>query len=84
LLGSRHSFRVHSGVSGTALTAPNTFEIDGASHLDRTDENRKRQGELESLGIRLLRFEDVEVKKDLGGVLEIIKKWISEHPEIKG
>jgi very-short-patch-repair endonuclease len=59
------------------------IEIDGASHLDRGEEDKKRQNELESLRIRFLRFQDHEVKKDLAGVLEIIRKWIVEHPDIK-
>ena len=52
------------------------IEIDGASHLDRTQEDIKRQKELESLGIRFLRFQDIEVKQDLGTVIEAIKRWI--------
>jgi len=59
------------------------IEIDGSSHLERTEQDKKRQGVLESLGVRFLRFEDDEVKKDLGGVLEVIKRWIVQHPNVR-
>jgi very-short-patch-repair endonuclease len=52
------------------------IEIDGASHLGRTQEDMRRQKELESLGIRFLRFLDIEVKQDLGGVITTIRDWI--------
>jgi very-short-patch-repair endonuclease len=52
------------------------IEIDGASHLGRTQEDMKRQKELESLSIRFLRFQDIEVKQDLGAVIATIRDWI--------
>jgi very-short-patch-repair endonuclease len=55
------------------------IEIDGASHLDRTQEDMRRQKELESLGIRFLRFLDIEVKQDLGGVIATIRDWILQE-----
>jgi len=58
-------------------------EIDGASHLERTEEDKRRQRKLERLGIRFLRFRDDEVKKDLGAVVDVIKQWILEHREDK-
>ena len=58
-------------------------EIDGASHVDKVEEDKKRQEDLESLGIRFLRFQDDQVKKDLGAVVDIIKQWIVEHREEK-
>ena len=54
-------------------------EIDGASHLDKIEEDKKRQKELELLGIRFVRFRDEEIKCDLGGVVEAIKQWILEE-----
>jgi very-short-patch-repair endonuclease len=48
-------------------------EIDGASHVDKTDEDIERQKELESLGVRFLRFQDIEVKKNLEGVIAGIR-----------
>jgi very-short-patch-repair endonuclease len=55
------------------------IEIDGASHLDRTQEDMKRQKELESLGIRFLRCQDIEVKQDLGGVITTIRDWVLQE-----
>ncbi len=58
-----------------------TIEIDGSSHDDDDISARDvvRQERLEQLGVRFLRFDDVEVKKDLQGVLEQIEYWIEEH-----
>ena len=54
-------------------------EIDGASHENRVEEDKQRQGELEQEGIRFLRFADGDVKRNLEGVLEEIREWILEH-----
>ena len=56
-------------------------EIDGASHLDKEEEDERRQKELESRVIRFLRFQGDEVKKDLGAVVDMIKQWILERRE---
>lgn len=59
-------------------------EIDGASHLERTEEDKRRQRKLERLGIRFLRFRDDQVKKNLGAVVDVIKQWILEHRDDNG
>ncbi len=59
------------------------IEIDGASHVDRAEEDKRRQKELESSGIRFLRFEDTEVKQDLEGVITTIRDWILEQRKAK-
>lgn len=59
------------------------IEIDGASHLDRTQEDIKRQKELESSGIQFLRFQDIEVKKNLEGVIARIRDWILKYQKVK-
>jgi very-short-patch-repair endonuclease len=51
-------------------------EIDGSSHLERAEEDKRRQTELQALGIRFLRFRDHEVKQDIGSVIDIIKEWV--------
>jgi very-short-patch-repair endonuclease len=56
------------------------IEIDGASHSGRTQEDMKRQKELESLGIRFLRFQDIEVKQDHSGCVE---SYVT-HPCLSG
>ena len=59
------------------------IEIDSASHVDRTDEDKRRQKELESLGIQFLRFEDIEVRKNLERVISAIRDWIPEQRKAK-
>ena len=53
------------------------IEIDGKSHFNKYDYDEKRQGELEKLGIKILRFEDIKVKRDMLNVLREIKCWIN-------
>jgi very-short-patch-repair endonuclease len=53
------------------------IEIDGKSHFNKYDYDEKRQGELEKLGIKILRFEDIKVKRDMLNVLKEIKYWIN-------
>ena len=52
------------------------IEIDGESHTDRFDYDMKRQRFLESLGFTVLRFNDIDLKKDLSNVLSPIEGWI--------
>ena len=62
------------------------IEIDGDSH-DSEDAVKKdiiRQNELESLGIQFLRFDDLEIKKEMAAVLEIIENWIIDFEEKYG
>ena len=57
------------------------IEIDGSSHNndDIAARDVVRQERLEQLGICLLRFDDLEVKKDLYGVLDQIEYWIEQN-----
>ncbi len=52
------------------------IEIDGISHADREESDRRRQLELEEMGVRLLRFYDCDVRNNLEGVLLAIEEWI--------
>ncbi len=52
------------------------IEIDGESHVHKSQEDMKRQKELEALGLSFLRFYDSDVKKNLDGVLKSIRYWI--------
>ena len=51
-------------------------EIDGDSHDGKLEKDNKRQREVKNYGVRFLRFEDEEVKKNLDGVLDTIRDWI--------
>ena len=53
------------------------IEIDGmASHNDKVDADKARQRALESLGIKVLRFKDSDVRYNINSVVESIKSEI--------
>ena len=56
-----------------------TIEIDGSTHIQNEEYDAKRQKVLEGLGIRFLRFNDSQVKKNIEGVLEEIRMWILKN-----
>ena len=55
------------------------IEIDGDSHFLREKEDTERQQRLEQLGIRFLRFDDLDVKFRMDRVLNTIRGWIHKH-----
>ncbi|MCR9250560.1 MAG: endonuclease domain-containing protein [bacterium] len=57
------------------------IEVDGGSHnhADAVVKDRIRQKRLESLGVKFLRFDDLDVKKRIDKVLEEIEIWIEEN-----
>jgi very-short-patch-repair endonuclease len=55
------------------------IEIDGITHNEKITYDIQRQQEIELLGIDFLRFDDSDVKRNLAGVLEVIKMWIEKH-----
>ncbi len=54
------------------------IEIDGISHNDKVSKDIERQKQIESFGISFLRFNDLDVKKNIAGVVAAIEKWIDE------
>jgi len=64
------------------------IEIDGDSHTYRYDYDEERQSSLEKKGVRFLRFDDLEVKKDMNNVLRVIVDWINKNknppPPLRG
>ncbi len=52
------------------------IEIDGASHDYRGESDLERQERLELSGVRFLRFDDLEIKRSLNKVLDVIAAWI--------
>lgn len=56
------------------------IEIDGSSHDgdEAQVKDRIRQERLESLGVRFLRFNDVDVKRNMEMVLDLIELWIDK------
>ncbi|WP_262710933.1 endonuclease domain-containing protein [Pontibacter mangrovi] len=55
------------------------IEIDGDSHDYTYELDVARQQALENLGVSFLRFDDKEVKQNLGNVLRQIEAWVLEH-----
>lgn len=57
------------------------IELDGESHTweGAPERDQIRQQRLEFLGVRFLRFDDLDVKKKMGYVLNAIYDWIKEH-----
>ena len=54
------------------------IEIDGSSHDHKYELDKARQGKLESLGIRVIRFDEFEVRKQMWNVLRVIERSIEE------
>ena len=58
------------------------IEIDGTSHIGKELDDALRQKELESWGLKFLRFDDLEVKKNMNNVLRKIENWIAENQDL--
>jgi len=52
------------------------IEIDGETHNYKVEKDRIRQNRLELLGINLLRFMEIDVKRNMDGVLLNLDRWI--------
>jgi hypothetical protein len=57
------------------------IEIDGESHSGKFDYDMRRQQFFESMGLAVLRFNDIEVKKDTDNVMMAIGGWIADREE---
>jgi len=55
------------------------IEIDGSSYENKHEQDLNRQKELEKLGLIVLRFSDLQVKKDMNNVMRAIEIWIEEN-----
>lgn len=52
------------------------IEVDGSSHEGREEYDRDRDIKLQKLGLTVLRFPDIDVRKNIRGVLKMIEMWI--------
>ena len=59
------------------------IEIDGSSHNNKHDYDSYRQVKLQNWGIRFIRFNDLDVKKNMEGMLCALKSKISEIVELR-
>lgn len=51
------------------------IEIDGKSHDDKEEQDRIRQEKMENQGVEFIRFQDIDIKKNMNAVLnELIYK----------
>ena len=55
------------------------IEIDGSSHNDKEETDRKRQQFLESLDLKVYRISDFRVKNDLLNVMKELEDYIIEY-----
>src|ERR1035437_5946060 len=55
------------------------IEIDGSSHDNKYEKDAYRQKDLEKSGMTVLRFTDLQVKKDMNNVIRSIEIWIDEN-----
>ncbi|MBA9076741.1 MULTISPECIES: endonuclease domain-containing protein [Rufibacter] len=55
------------------------IEVDGDSHDDKVAYDHQREQELKAYGVTFLRFEDIDVKRNIRFVVEEIYHWIEEH-----
>ena len=54
------------------------IEIDGESNFGKEEYDRERQNDLESLGLTVLHFDDLEVRYNLEGVFKSLENWIDQ------
>lgn len=52
------------------------IEIDGDSHIHKEEYDAERQAYLESLGLKVYRIQDVEIKKNLEQVMHVLEDYI--------
>ncbi|WP_210463630.1 endonuclease domain-containing protein [Rufibacter roseolus] len=57
------------------------IEVDGDSHNYNFDYDQQRSQELVAYGIRVLRIDDLEVKKQNQTEVQAILNWIDEHQQ---
>ena len=59
-------------------------EIDGSSHDDKQAYDQIRDEYLEALGLKVLHVQDVDVKQNLAGVLELVRQHLNSPSSRRG
>jgi very-short-patch-repair endonuclease len=59
------------------------IEIDGSSHDNKQDYDQNRQFILENLGVKFIRFRDIDVKQRMGWVLEELMICVEEMKRLE-
>lgn len=57
-------------------------EIDGSSHNDKQEYDASRQRYLEELGVKVVRYTDIEVKRDIVSVMQHLSDYIDTIQQI--
>jgi very-short-patch-repair endonuclease len=55
------------------------LEIDGDSHDEKEELDKIRQEKLESKGLTVLRFWDLDVRANVDGIVEQLREWIESN-----
>ncbi len=53
------------------------IEIDGESHLNKYEYDKKRENYLTALDLKVIHFDDLDVKQNLQGVMDYLEKELS-------
>jgi very-short-patch-repair endonuclease len=59
-------------------------EIDGSSHDDKQAYDQARDEYLEALGLNVVHVQDVDVKQNLAGVVELVRKQLNSPSSLRG
>jgi very-short-patch-repair endonuclease len=55
------------------------IELDGRSHDFKISYDVRRQKRLESYGVQVIRFEEIQVLEDIDAVLSEIRYWVKQR-----
>ena len=57
------------------------IEVDGYTHLleETIKKDKKKEGDLEEVGFKVLRFQDKEVLEDIENVIRVVEYWAEER-----
>ena len=54
------------------------IEIDGSSHNDKVKYDKKRENYLTNLGLQIIHYQDIDIKKNLNNVIENLRQCCLE------
>jgi very-short-patch-repair endonuclease len=57
------------------------IEVDGESHYGNEERDKRKDKQLNQLGVTVLRFDDSDIVYQLDKVIEKIENWIDENKE---
>ena len=55
------------------------IEIDGISHNYKANYDKSRQEYLESIGLSVLRFDEIYVRKNIEGVFHVLEEYLNRN-----